>query len=218
MAENIDNGDIRRFFVQLVDGQSGCVVVEHDCGQHSVTAVCEFIGCEKNEFLLTKRAELDDGQVERANQLFALSIPPDYEFVDLWSWSEADGLPYRVHTNIELPLMLERKKPLSMFTEMYPTPDGSSTIPEHLFDPHVESSLFSKLEYYEPMPHLAPAYYAMRVVLYALCGEEWRLSAYAMVRNLAAKVGWEDNLIRLEGTLLGYAEWQNDVYIESPRS
>lgn len=217
MAENIDNRDIRSFFVQLVDGQSGCVVVEHASGQRSVTAVCEFIGCDREEFMSAKRAELDEEQVERANKLFSLSIPPDYEFVDLLSWSEVDGLPYRVHTNIELPLMLERKKPLSMFTEMYPVPDGSSTIPEHLFDPYVENGLLSKLEYCEPMPHLAPAYHAMRVVLYALRGEEWRLSAYAMVRNLASKVGWEDNLIRLEGTLLGYAEWQNDVYIARPK-
>jgi hypothetical protein len=57
----------------------------------------------------------------------------------------------------------------------------------------------------------------MRRVLYALRGEEWRIDAYILMRKTADKSGWNEGFERLEGSLLGYLDWQNDFHIEQYR-
>jgi hypothetical protein len=54
----------------------------------------------------------------------------------------------------------------------------------------------------------------IRRVLYALPGEEWRIDAYLLLWKTAEKSGWNERFARLEGTLLGYEDWQNDYHIE----
>jgi hypothetical protein len=53
-----------------------------------------------------------------------------------------------------------------------------------------------------------------RVLLYSLRHEEWRIDAFALVQNTAARTGWNESLERIVGSLLGYDEWQNDAYME----
>jgi hypothetical protein len=53
----------------------------------------------------------------------------------------------------------------------------------------------------------------MRYVLYALRSEEWRIDAYILLKLTAEVSGWNQALERMEGTLLGYEEWQNNAYI-----
>jgi len=110
--------------------------------------------------------------------------------------------------------MLSGEKPLSVLSGMIPANDSFEEIPEYLFDPHVESGAFVKLEYCQPNSAKDPHYKGLRVVLYALAHEAWRIDAYLLIRNTAGKTGWTDALTRLEGSLLGYAEWQNDAFIE----
>jgi hypothetical protein len=35
-----------------------------------------------------------------------------------------------------------------------------------------------------------------------------------LLKRTAEKAGWSEGFERMEGALLGYAEWQNDIYIE----
>jgi hypothetical protein len=53
----------------------------------------------------------------------------------------------------------------------------------------------------------------VRTVCYALRGEEWRVSAWKLIREAAQKSRWNENFERLEGMLLGYDDWQNDWWI-----
>jgi hypothetical protein len=53
-----------------------------------------------------------------------------------------------------------------------------------------------------------------RIVLYASKGHEWRINAYILLYQIAAKAGWSEGFERMQGSLLGYEEWQNDVFIE----
>lgn len=48
------------------------------------------------------------------------------------------------------------------------------------------------------------------IAMYAKKQEEWRIEAYILLRNTWKKSGWSEALERMEDSLLGYEEWQND--------
>ena len=54
-----------------------------------------------------------------------------------------------------------------------------------------------------------------RRVFYAQPGEEWRIDAYILMKKVAERSGWGEALERMEGSLLGYEDWQNDVFIKT---
>jgi hypothetical protein len=69
------------------------------------------------------------------------------------------------------------------------------------------------------MPELGarrPDFEGIRSVYFALPGEEWRIDKYiAAIENQTG--AWNDELERLQGSLLGYENWQNDWWIEHRR-
>jgi hypothetical protein len=203
----------RQFFIQSVDGPSGFALSEIYCGYSTIEAVRNAIDADIAEFDTLKILRLDDRQVRAIEKLFSIEFEPSDNETYLRSWSPHDGLPYRVHPNRELILMLSGEKPLSVLSGGIPASDSFEEIPEYLFDPYVESGAFAKTDYCEPNPAKHPYYKGMRFVLYALAHEAWRMDAYILMRNVAGKAGWTDALTRLEGSLLGYAEWQNDAFI-----
>jgi hypothetical protein len=56
------------------------------------------------------------------------------------------------------------------------------------------------------------------IAMYAKKQEEWRIEAYILLRNTWKKSGWSEALERMEDSLLGYEEWQNDFHIQSKKS
>src|SRR5471032_2343513 len=83
-------------------------------------------------------------------------------------------LPYQVHTNRELGLMLKGLKPLAVFSERE---DRRLELFERyfrLFDRCVREGAFVKREYVR-LPHDGGD--AAHVTLYALRAEEWRIDA-----------------------------------------
>ncbi len=121
-----------------------------------------------------------------------------------------DDLPYQVHTNRELALMLDGIKPFAAFSEEYPSLTDGSLIPEKLFDHYVADGRFLKREYVETEIRKG---YRTRRILYARPDEAWRIDAYILLRHTAQATGWSESLERMEGFLLGYEEWQTDAYI-----
>jgi len=123
-------------------------------------------------------------------------------------------VPYLVHTNFELPLMLEGRKKFAVFSEGYP----SEWLGEYLapFEPFVLSGEITRRIIDKPMPHIKerrPDLDGIRTVYFALPGEEWRIDKYIeAIENRACD--WNDELERLEGSLFGYQDWQNDWWIE----
>ena len=42
---------------------------------------------------------------------------------------------------------------------------------------------------------------------------EWRIDAYLLLHQTAIKTGWREGFERMEGSFLGYKEWQNDAIL-----
>lgn len=211
-------------FIQAMDSESGLVLCEAYLGQFPRELVSVVLNCNVNELTTNNPVYLEDRQL--ADLRSALSIDegslvlvseesrPDDRYLGVLIWSPGSGsLPYRLHTGRELILMRNGDKPLSVFTGRIPADKTFIEIPEHLFDCYVESGGLTKREILEMQDVPVRGIDGHRVVLYAQKGEEWRLDAYALVRSLGNKIGWSEPLIRLEGTLLGYRDWQNDAYI-----
>jgi hypothetical protein len=124
------------------------------------------------------------------------------------------NIPYMVHTNFELPLMLEGRKKFAILSECYP----SEWFDGHLqpFEPFVESGQLVRRIVDTPMPHLnerRPDLDGIRRVYFALPGEEWRIDKYIeAIDNRTSD--WSDGLERLEGSLFGYEDWQCDWWID----
>jgi hypothetical protein len=119
------------------------------------------------------------------------------------------SLPYLVHTNRELGLMLAGAKPLAMFSYI----DGCEVdcVMRYLrmFNRHVEAGRFTKHEKVSTLQQLGDRPHHQ--IFYTLPGEEWRVDA--MLDLLAVPGAWSNERERRYGTLLGYEDWQNDVWL-----
>lgn len=119
-------------------------------------------------------------------------------------------LPYRIHTNRELGLMLRGEKPLALFSDWY---EQKSEVLERyirLFDRQVEADRFVKREFIQHCPGLG--WKCSHVFLYALPKEEWRIDA--MIELRFSKSNWNADHERKFGQLLGYEDWQNEYWLE----
>ncbi len=116
--------------------------------------------------------------------------------------------------------MLERGKPLAHFSDEYPAEPDEEVVPELAFAPYVASGRFVSREFVIPEtpPPGHPHIRGIRHVFYARAAEAWRIDAFIMMLAAAAKVGWSEGFERLEGSLLGYEEWQTDIHLERLRA
>jgi hypothetical protein len=116
------------------------------------------------------------------------------------------SLPYLLHTNRELGLMLRGTKPLAFFSYI----DGNEVdcVLRYLrmFDRHVAAGRFGKREQISQVNGLL-----YRQVFYTLPNEGWRVDA--MLELLALPGAWSNERERRYGALLGYEDWQNDVWL-----
>lgn len=148
----------------------------------------------------------------------ALCIPPIVPDAILTGLSRPhlalDAIPYLIHTNFELPLMLDGRKPLAVFGDVYPS-DWFDELLEP-FEPFVASGQILRRIIDTPAPALSqhhPDLDGMRDVLFALPDQAWRIDAY--VKDILNRTrDWDDDLERRQGVLLGYEDWQNDWWIE----
>jgi hypothetical protein len=109
--------------------------------------------------------------------------------------------------------MLAGRKPLAMFYALTHELPWEELIPEEAFRPHVEAGLFSRedLDLETTAPDGAPV--VVRYVFYAALGQEWRIQVMSVLkRGLSAGGGWNETCERVEGTLLGYSDDENDAH------
>lgn len=108
-----------------------------------------------------------------------------------------DAIPYLIHTNFELPLMLDGRKPLAVFGDVYPS-DWFDDLLEP-FEPYVASGQILRRILDTPVPALKqhdPDLDGMRDVLFALPDHAWRIDAY--VKDILNRTrDWDDDLERL---------------------
>lgn len=158
---------------------------------------------------------LSQGEMRKIGALCIPPIVPDAILTGLSRPHVAfDAIPYLIHTNFELPLMLDGRKPLAVFGDVYPS-DWFDELLEP-FEPFVASGQILRRIIDTPVPALKqhkPNLDGMRDVLFALPGQEWRMDAY--VKDILNRTrDWDDDLERRQGFLLGYEDWQNDWWIE----
>jgi hypothetical protein len=160
--------------------------------------------------------DLTEAELRRIGEICVPLARPDTMFSSIGRRSVIfQGYPYMIHTSFELPLMLEGRKPLAVFGDGYPSKDfDRSLLP---FDRFVADGSLVRRVIEEPMPHLKKAradLEGIRYILFALPGEEWRIDQYiASIIERDRSRPWDDDLERLEGSLLGYEDWQNDWWI-----
>lgn len=123
------------------------------------------------------------------------------------------SLPYKVHTNGELGLMLKGIKPLAIFADIYEGYPECLVRYLRCFDRCVEQGRITKREFVIPMilPH-KPDVRGVHRIYYALPGHEWRVDA--MIDLMDRDGPWTQAREREFGSLLGYADWQNDIWAE----
>ncbi len=205
---------VHRFVLEAIDPATECVVESVQFDADNVDALREIVGAEAGESFAGCWFDLTDDEFGKLAKRFGLTFEPGNLPVSLRLASPLDDLPYCIHTGRELLLMRAGVKPLAYFCEAHPDPGGYQ-IPEHLFDPHVAEGRFVKREFVMLGGRAANGEIPRtRVVLYALSQEEWRVDAFALVLDTAAKTGWNEALERMTGSLLGYAEWQNDAFVQ----
>src|SRR5579872_7215793 len=90
-------------------------------------------------------------------------------------------LPYLVHTNRELGLMLRGMKPLAYFMDVADTEPDACMRYWRMFDRHVSAGRLIKREVFEAMPDRPQLKF--RKLLYALPGNEWRIDAMLSLLN-----------------------------------
>ena len=201
--------DIRKFALCYIDPPTQCVSDTISFETSAIVELCEIVYPDATYLPSSFLIELEYDDIEKLKQHFGISFAARYELAHLRPWHFLDDLPYVVHTNSELLLMLQRKKPFAAFTEAFPTDPSESYIPEELFAPHISAGIFVKREMvFEEFTGAKT-----RIVMYARLGEEWRANAFMLLKATAKKAGWSEGFERMEGSLLGYEDWQNDIYI-----
>lgn len=199
----------RKFALSFIDPSTECVCDTAMFETSDIVGLCDIVDPGASEIPASFLIELENDDIEKLKERFGIVVERRYDHAHLRPWHFLDELPYVVHTNRELLLMLQNKKPFAVFQEAFPTDPSDSFIPEELFAPHIETGVFVKRE--EVVQGRTGR--NTRVVMYAQVGEEWRANAFLLLRATADKSGWSEGFERMEGSLLGYEDWQNDIYI-----
>jgi hypothetical protein len=208
-----------RFILQAIDPATESIATEAIFETSDILEFCKLAGIDCENFALNRVLNLDPAAVERITKRYAVAYDAQSMDTVLVPWHPIHELPYQVHTHRELALMLVGKKPLSAFSEAYPSLDEErGLIPEKAFQKHVDSGRIVKREHISQPNENSPKFKGQRLatrrVLYALPGEQWRIDAYLLLWKTAEKVGWGEGFERLEGSLLGYEDWENDAFID----
>lgn len=199
-----------QFILEICDPDTECVIQSISFEVDRVEELCGLLNMSTFDPYAVYELEKDD--IQRIEKRYSVGIGRNMSLVRLRSHHALDDLPYQIHTNRELILMLAGTKPLAVFTGEYPPLPDIEEIPERLFDSYVATGRFVKREYVEPKRYGRSL--GIRRILYSLPSESWRIDAYILMQLTASKTGWNESFERMEGSLLGYAEWQNDAYIE----
>jgi hypothetical protein len=199
----------RRFVLEAIDAITECPTSEIGFDVDDTAELFRMIGANAAELDLGGEYELEAHDVGRLIARYNIAFEPGTRAVRLRCWLPIDDLPYKVHTGRELALMLEGNKPLAYFSGQYPSNPDVEEIPERLFDPYVAALRFKKREWVtSALGGIA------RIVMYSLPDQEWRIDAMILLLETASKSGWSDGFERMQGALLGYEDWQNDIFIE----
>ena len=198
----------RKFVLEFIDAALGCITEEMAFETDNVKIICAALDVKESEFGLDFNWLLEPSEIEELRKCLGITGVVPHTFAWFRPWEILDERPYKIHTNRELTMMLLGDKPFSAFSEKYPA-ESELEYPEKYFEPYVRAGLFVKKIFI-----FGDGDRKGRYVLYAKVGEEWRMEAYMLLKATAKKEGWNRGFERMEGSLLGYADWQNDIHLD----
>jgi len=203
-----------RLVVEAIDPETECIAADLVFEVHDVRDLCDELEMSIEDYVPGATYDLDLEDIYRLRARFKLpfEVKNSIRF-SIRPWRRTDALPYKIHTNRELALMLSGSKPLAVFVSDYPGEPGLEVIPERLFAPYVKSGRFVSKECIEVQRDEAGREREIRRVMYALPEQAWRMDMYALIYQISQKSGWHEGFERLEGALLGYEEWQIEAFI-----
>lgn len=124
-------------------------------------------------------------------------------------------MSYEIHTNNELKLMLEGKKPLAIFSDDVSCLPNEYIIPENDFAPYVESGQMVREEetVEGPYSEILGRETLIKIVLFSLANEQWRIKVMLQLMQQLYKTGeWNETCEGVEGFLLGYTEEEQEEW------
>jgi hypothetical protein len=204
----------KRFVLEAVDSSTESIVLDVVFEVQDLEELRSQITLVSSAFDPRATVDLQPSDVDRLKQHFKLAFESGDFRVRIRPWRPFDALPYKVHTNRELALMLAGTKPLAAFVGEYPPNTTFEDVPERVFEPYVCSGRFVKREHIYSIRDASGKARQLRRVLYAQPEQQWRIDAYLLLHKTAETSGWNEGLERMEGSLLGYLDWQNDAYIQ----
>jgi hypothetical protein len=200
----------RWFVLQAIDPEMGCRVLKTRFRVEDASKLRRALGLIASDDLdLEYSYSLDQENLTAITSTFGVSFEPGLGPVSLVPWHQLREVPYLVHTGFELALMLEGRKPLAIFSDVWPCEWLDDLI--HRFDRYVDEGRIISHVVDVPAPvHCSTGVRWIREVYVSLPGHEWRINAYMLLRKVGTQSGWNDALERYEGSLLGSEDWQND--------
>lgn len=206
----------RQFFLQAIDPDYGCAVLESKFLVTDLDGLRALLGLDADtDPELRGYYPIDAGDLSKITKQYGVAFDPGDRAVQLNSWHSIRAVPYLVHTNFELFLLINGTKQFAVELELYPP---HQHFQENLFDRFVAEGLLHKEVF--AVPFAAPIklkdgriFEGEREVCYTRKGEEWRIPAWRLIRAAFKKSRWNDDFERLQGMLFGYEEWQMDWWI-----
>jgi len=196
-----------KFVIEFIGPSVGCISDEVTFETDDIVGLCEILNLEDCDVSPDLNYWLELSDVEKIKKRFGIMDKTPDTVALLRTWDQLDERPYKIHTNRELVMMLSGEKPFSAFSERCSV-ESEREYPEKYFDPHAKEGLFVKKIFFT-----GDGSRKTRHILYAKVGEEWRIEAYRLLVVTAEKEGWNRGFERMQGTLLGYDDWQNDINI-----
>src|SRR3954447_25640009 len=112
----------KQFVLQVPDPATGSPMIEARLDIGDITGLRAILGLERDEDPeLWHGYELEEGDLKAIGELSEPPFLPDSIFTRIAPWHPIRDVPYLVHTNFELPLLLEGRKPFAAFSDGYPS-------------------------------------------------------------------------------------------------
>src|ERR1700761_2225371 len=125
---------MHRFVLEAIDPATECVVLDTVLEVESPEDICVQIGIDPTGFNKKARYESENASVDLIKHYFKVDPESRCFRVAVRPWLFVDALPYKVHSNRELAMMLAGTKPLAAFLSGYPANSEYKEIPEELFE------------------------------------------------------------------------------------
>jgi hypothetical protein len=207
----------RRFILQAIHPEYACPAFVTMFETEQLAELQELLGPDAQDDPDFERVYwLEAGDLSAISRQFAVPFEAGDRDVVLFKYSGPSKVPYLVHTNYELALMVDGRK---KFAQMYQEYPPHRHLYEDQFDRFVAQGLLHKEvdveKFDKPLRAInGKTYEGLRTAYYTPKGEEWRIPAWRLVEHARDKGGWNETLERLEGILYGYEDWQIEWWIE----